>query len=258
MTESIQASSNLQRPFWERAPLVALGLILSGALLLSAFIGANTAYRIKQLSQSQLSVTGYAVQPVTSDQVKWNLRVEARGESRSDAYQNLTQQYNQVKTYLTKNGLDTKELTDQPLQSNAMYQSSGNGYNTNVIVGFEMSKTLTVETGKVATVQKLAQSTETLLEQGVGLQPEAPQYQFSKLEDMKVEMLARAMQNAKTRAQRMAKSTDNNVGPLISASSGVFQITPVGSTEVADWGVNDTSTVKKDVRAVVNATFGVE
>lgn len=41
-------------------------------------------------------------------------------------------------------------------------------------------------------------------------------------------------------------------------SLGVYQITPRDSTEVSDYGVNDTSSRLKDVRAVVSATFAVK
>ncbi|HOG24446.1 MAG TPA: SIMPL domain-containing protein, partial [Candidatus Omnitrophota bacterium] len=43
-----------------------------------------------------------------------------------------------------------------------------------------------------------------------------------------------------------------------SARMGVFQITPVNSTSVSDWGENDTSSVEKKVTAVVNASFSIE
>jgi hypothetical protein len=42
-----------------------------------------------------------------------------------------------------------------------------------------------------------------------------------------------------------------------SSSQGVFQITPRDSTEVSDYGFNDTSSREKDVNAVVSATFAV-
>ena len=38
---------------------------------------------------------------------------------------------------------------------------------------------------------------------------------------------------------------------------GVFQITPAFSTQVTDYGINDTSSRLKDVTAVVSATFAV-
>ena len=43
-----------------------------------------------------------------------------------------------------------------------------------------------------------------------------------------------------------------------SSSLGVYQITSRDSTEVSDYGINDTSTREKDVTAVVTAGFDVE
>ena len=43
-----------------------------------------------------------------------------------------------------------------------------------------------------------------------------------------------------------------------SSSLGVYQITPRNSTDVSDYGVNDTSSRLKDVTAVVSATFAVK
>jgi hypothetical protein len=40
-------------------------------------------------------------------------------------------------------------------------------------------------------------------------------------------------------------------------SVGVFQITSPNSTEVEDYGVYNTSTLEKDVTAVVNVTFAL-
>lgn len=43
-----------------------------------------------------------------------------------------------------------------------------------------------------------------------------------------------------------------------SAKMGVFQIVPENSTEVSDYGINDTRSIEKKVIAVVNATFTVK
>ena len=60
------------------------------------------------------------------------------------------------------------------------------------------------------------------------------------------------------RAGNMAKSTGNKIGFMRSARMGVFQITPVNSTEVSDWGENDTSSLYKKVTAVVTVSFAIE
>ena len=43
-----------------------------------------------------------------------------------------------------------------------------------------------------------------------------------------------------------------------SVRMGVFQITPRHSTEVSDYGINDTSSLEKDITAVVRVTFAVD
>jgi hypothetical protein len=60
------------------------------------------------------------------------------------------------------------------------------------------------------------------------------------------------------RAENMVKATGNKIGSIRSAKMGVFQITPITSTDVSDWGVNDTSSLEKKVMAVVSASFAIE
>jgi len=56
----------------------------------------------------------------------------------------------------------------------------------------------------------------------------------------------------------VVKATGNKIGFMRSARMGVFQITPVNSTEIADWVMNDTTSLEKKVTAVVNAGFSIE
>ena len=71
-------------------------------------------------------------------------------------------------------------------------------------------------------------------------------------------MVGEATKNAKERAQSMVKSTGDKIGSLNSAKTGVFQIVPKESTDVSDYGINDTSSIQKKVVAVVSATFTVK
>ena len=86
----------------------------------------------------------------------------------------------------------------------------------------------------------------------------APEYFYTKLDELKIEMLAKATENAKQRAESMTKATGNKIGFMRSAKMGVFQITPVTSTDVSDWGVNDTTSLYKKVMAVVTVSFAIE
>jgi len=70
-------------------------------------------------------------------------------------------------------------------------------------------------------------------------------------------MLAEAAKDAKTRAERVAASTDSSIGSVRTARMGVLQITPADSNEVSDSGMNDTSSLDKDITAVVNLSFEI-
>ena len=72
---------------------------------------------------------------------------------------------------------------------------------------------------------------------------------------MKLDLLEQAAENAQLRAERLARSSGNRVVNIISASQGIFQITPLNSTETASWG---TSSIEKKVRAVATVRYRTE
>ncbi|MFC1576844.1 hypothetical protein ACFL3N_00715 [Candidatus Omnitrophota bacterium] len=81
---------------------------------------------------------------------------------------------------------------------------------------------------------------------------------YTKIAELKVEMLAKATEGAKRRAVSMASSAGNKIGLMRSARMGIFQINPVNSYDVSWYGNNDTSSYEKKVRAVVSASFAIE
>lgn len=84
------------------------------------------------------------------------------------------------------------------------------------------------------------------------------EYFYSGLSDLKVKLLQDATTDAKNRASAMLKATRNKPGKIQSVNMGVFQITPVDSTNVSDMGINDTSTIDKKVTAVANVVFRIK
>ena len=148
-----------------------------------------------------------------------------------------------------------EEIRLLPPHINPVYARSVNGGYTNIVESFDGRQSVHVESANVSGIEALANSVAELVTEGVVVDSGMPGYLFTKLDDMKVEMLSLATENAKQRASAMAKSTGNGIGPMRSSQMGVFQITPANSTDVSDYGINDTSTIEKKVTAVVNITF---
>jgi len=139
-----------------------------------------------------------------------------------------------------------------------IYKKNEKGNDTNEIEGYRVSQDVEVRSNDVPRIAQVSREATVLIEKGIGFESNAPEYFYTKLDELKIEMLAKATENAKMRAYNMAKATGNKIGFMRSAKMGVFQITPINSTEVADWGVNDSTSLDKRVTAVVNVSFAIE
>jgi hypothetical protein len=83
-------------------------------------------------------------------------------------------------------------------------------------------------------------------------------FYYTKLSDLKIEMIGLASKDAKMRADQIAISTDNEVGEVRSSRMGVIQINAKNSTDVSDYGMNDVSSLEKTITAVVTVSYSIE
>ena len=237
--------------------LVVLGILLMLGIVFSVSIFSGAFVKTKQLEQSQLALTGFAQKDVTADQVEWRLQVTETAPTRQEAIKLLNKHFNLVKDFVMHGDIPEDALDEDPLVANTRYEKNSQGYDTNEIDGYELSKTLVVATERVSQVSTLVKTIGRLVGEGVPVQAQSPAYFYKNLDNLKLELIGQATKNAKDRAETMAKNTGGTVGSMVKASSGVFQITPKFSTEVSDYGTYDTSTIQKKVTSVVNVTFSV-
>src|SRR2546430_17515667 len=83
-------------------------------------------------------------------------------------------------------------------------------------------------------------------------------FRSTELTKAKLDALQAATDDARQRAEILIHGLGGKLGAMRSSSLGVYQITPRDSTEISDYGVNDTSSREKDVMATVSATFAVK
>ena len=97
-----------------------------------------------------------------------------------------------------------------------------------------------------------------LIREGIDFLFYPPSFYYTKLEGLKLDLLEQAAENAQLRAECLARSSGNRVANIISAPQGIFQITRLNSIETAIWGMYDTSTIEKKVRAVATVRYRTE
>ncbi len=109
--------------------------------------------------------------------------------------------------------------------------------------------TISIETGKVMLIKKVRNKLNRLIAQGIDINNMRPSYIFTRLNDIKPEMLAEATKNARIAAKEFAKNAGVKVGGIRSARQGSFIIRDAGES------YGDTAKIEKDVRVVTTITF---
>ncbi len=231
-----------------------LGFFIAFAFLIVGLVVSDN------VSNKNITVTGSAFENVKSDSASWVFKIEARANSKNQAYQIVKNQIPIVEKYLIANGIEKDNIDLVSQNSWETYKSSPTtGYATNEISAYNFAQNVKITSDDVQKIKSLSTNLSELLAQGINVSTdESPQYQYSKLSELKVQLLAKATKDAKQRAQSMLKSNHNRTGKIRSAKMGVFQITPVDSNAVSDMGINDLSSIEKKVTAVANVVFEIK
>jgi hypothetical protein len=230
---------------------LAIGLVLSSIIL-------GWSYTQKKSGDEAVTVTGSAKKRIKSDLVIWSAGVSYQSAQLSDAYKQLSDNIPKIKKYLVEKGIADNQITVSAISSNTLHGRDENGNENSEITGYALRQEIVVNSTDVERIALVAREATELINQGILLESSPPKYYFTQLGELKVTMLGEAAQDAKARAEQIAASTGSSIGKIRSARMGVMQITAADSTDVSDYGIYDTTTIEKDVTAVVNINFAVE
>ncbi len=235
----------------EKLQVISLGLLIGLALVVSTKMVSSS------ISKNEISVTGSAYEIVKSDKGTLNIDIEVKRATRQEAYKTAQEHLKIVEKYLKDKKIDKIEI-----KTPNVYPSYKNdprtGYATNTVEYYNYSQSLSISSDNVELIKDISTDIASLVNQGVVVNSGIPSYDYSKISDLKVTLLEKASQDARNRAASMLKPSHNRVGKISAVRMGVYQITPIDSTNVSDYGINDTSTIDKKVTAVANVTFRIK
>src|SRR5438876_791967 len=115
-----------------------------------------------------------------------------------------------------------------------------------------------VRSARAREITNVAGRSSELLGEGIPLAAQPPEYVYTRLPELRPQLLAAATKDAQNRGRVIVEATGAHLGKLRGVDVGVFQVTTPNSTQVEDYGVYDTGTLEKDVTAVVNVTFALK
>lgn len=247
--------SRLGSVSWTSLPL--LGVALALGMILSTWIAADTVLRIK-VRDTTIRVKGYAEKPIQADLGQWTAQITVRNRDLSMAHARLVQHRQAVLHYMTLKGFPAAQVGMTAATVNIRHIQNVRGHDTNEIDHYKIDQSFKIESPDVKRIAAAARDSSDLLEVGVEINSHRPQYHYTTLNDLKLTMLEQATANARQRALRLVHGSGAEIGDLRSASQGVFQITPRRSTDVSDYGRNDTTTINKMIKAVVTIEYELD
>lgn len=192
--------------------------------------------------ERSVSVRGLAEREVDADFAVWNMSFSMGENSLESMQKSILEKTEVIKKYLIKHGLEESDFTVKPA---AITDNSLNSYmdQTKITYKFVAQQTILVRSGKIEAVKSAYADSLELVSAGIAVSQDYDSkvsYEFTKLNDIKPEMIAEATKNARTAAEQFAHDSNSKVGKIKKATQGLFTI------EDAAVGLED----KKSVRVV--------
>lgn len=227
--------------------LIGLGVACGGFLAGEALIQSRLGFRT-------VTVKGLSEREAKADLGFWPIRFVASGPTLEAARAALETSENSVKTFLTAKGFADTDYTVQNIQ----VEDRMAGYNaqqTPETTRFVLTEDMLV---KSSDVQKLADTSRAigdLLKSGVVFSSDAynagPSFIFTKIADLKGEMLTEATKRAREAAEQFAAESGAKVGDIQTANQGIIEVNPA----VAIPNDRPERQIDKKVRVVTTITY---
>lgn len=229
--------------------------VLGAAFLIAAGMAAGGWFVSRTLYNSQVAINvaevkGLAERRVEADCAFWKIQYAVTGTDREALprlYEQSQADQKKIVALLLESGFDQAELSPGVIDFSTEEFRDENQRLVESKV--QLTGSIDVETQKVRKVAEVRAKLNSLVAQGLAITNNAPAYHFTKLNDIKPEMVKEATTNARIAANEFAENAGVEVGRIKSAQQGGFLIRDVGE----EYG--DTKSIEKEVRVVTTITF---
>jgi hypothetical protein len=227
--------------------VLGAGMIGASSVLVKGFRGASDT----------ITVTGASTERIRSDYVDWSVEVKQSGDSQKASYQGLQPAVEKTVAFLKAQGINDDELE---LDSVKTEKEDVRDPRTNELRStiWTTKQAILIGSWDVEKIHGISGKVGQLIGDGVPLTINEPAYTYTELAKKRVDMLAKATEDARSRARAIAWEAGARVGTITKVDTGIFQITAPNSTETSDSGSYDTRTIDKDITAVMGVSFRVE
>ena len=153
-----------------------------------------------------------------------------------------------------------KEILFSAVQIEREYETvyDDNGNSKSTFIGYKLTQNVKIESKNISLIEKVSREVSTLIDEGVEFYSESPMYYYTKLSDLKLQLIEEATKDGRARAEKIAINGGAKIERLMQGDMGVFQITACNSDEDYPWGgAFNTSSLEKTASITVYLVFEI-
>ena len=251
--------------------------LFSFAIIISAFLVRDGLINI-QKNRNIVSVKGLAEKVVKSDSAVWVIPINSIGDDFDLVKSDIDDKISKIMVFLKK-----YEIKDSEIEQDAMrvYDKLAQRYydENNKAKRFSIDHQLIIKTENVDAMQNASNHINELLKDGITTSYDgynaisSPRYLFTKLNDIKPEMLSQAMKEAKKAADELVKDSGSKINGIKNAAQGIFSIysreatssgsgidqrVAYGAGMAGQYSTNEAYFIEKVVRIVASVDYYLE
>lgn len=239
--------------------VLSVGIAALGFVLGLWFLG--NAVKNRNKSQNTISVTGLGTKKFTSDLITWSGNFSRSSFELKAAYDELANDKRIIENYLVSKGIRKEDMVFSAvdIQKQYSYGTDTNGRSTQTFSGYQLSQRVSIDSKNVDQIENLSRNITEIINLGIEFTSSPPNYFYTKLADVKQQMIADATKDAKARAEKIAENAGSSLGDLKKATMGVTQITEPNSTEEFSYGGTfNTASREKEASITIKLEYEVE
>jgi hypothetical protein len=227
---------------WIAAAILALGVVIGGYLL-------GDGMRRARMADRAVTVRGLAERNVTADLATWTINFSAQGSDLAAVQAEVDRDATTVNEFFRRAGFPADSVTDGG-GSVSQFFDTNRGENQITI-----NRRIQLRTTDVMRARQAYGLQFNLIRAGVALQDGSGiQYNFTRLNDIKPEMITQATQNARQVADRFAADSGTAVGGIRSATQGYFSV-GARDGDVSEEGSGERDSPFQKVRVVTTIEY---
>ena len=239
MAEGSQGNRNIMLI---AALVLAIGIVIGGYLL-------GDGLRRARMADRAVTMRGLAERNVTADLATWTLTFTAQGQELAAVQAESDRDARTVANFFGAAGFPANAVTDAGGSVNQFFDSNRGVNNVTV------NRRVQLRTNDVMRARRAYARQFDLIRGGVAIQEgSGMQYSFTRLNDVKPQMIAMATQDARRGAEQFARDSGTAVGGIRSATQGYFSI-GARDGDVSDEGSGGNDSPFQKVRVVTTIEF---